>query len=140
MYKFLFFFVFSQTALTAQKDTRTWTGTASYYHLKFNGRKTSSGECFNNEKLTGASNRLKFGTQVQITNLNNEKSVVVTINDRMHSKNNRLIDVSAEAAKQLGFYKRGLCKVRIQIVGEYDCTHPIKTPARRRSTHKSRKH
>ncbi len=100
----------------AQTERTQWTGTASYYHPRFNGRKTSSGQVFNNEKLTAASNRLKCGTKVRVTNLKNNNSVIVTINDHMHGRNKRLIDVSSSAAKILGFYKQGVCKVSIELI------------------------
>ncbi len=104
MQKFFLFFLLLLPAVTdAQPKKSEWTGTASYYHPKFNGRKTSSGDIFSNEKLTAASNILKFGTKVKVTNLRNQQSVDVIINDHMHGRNKRLIDVSAQAAKVLGF-------------------------------------
>ncbi|MBK7690624.1 MAG: hypothetical protein IPJ31_05740 [Bacteroidetes bacterium] len=65
---------------------RKWQGIASYYHSKFEGRKTSTGEIFSNRKLTAANNFLKLGTKVRVTNLLNGKSVIVKINDRMNKK------------------------------------------------------
>ena len=100
----------------AQTTKTAWTGIASYYHPKFNGRKTSNGQVFNNEKLTAASNRLKIGTKVKVINVKNNKSVVVLINDHMHARNKRLIDVSSSAAKILGFYEQGICQVKIEVV------------------------
>ncbi len=117
MQKFFIFFLLLLPAVTdAQPKKSEWTGTASYYHPKFNGRKTSSGDIFSNEKLTAASNILKFGTKVKVTNLRNQQSVNVIINDHMHGRNKRLIDVSAQAAKVLGFYDRGVCKVRVELI------------------------
>jgi rare lipoprotein A len=95
---------------------RKWQGIASYYHSKFEGRKTSTGEIFSNRKLTAANNFLKLGTKVRVTNLLNGKSVIVKINDRMNKKNQRLIDLSHEAAKRLGFLKQGLGQVVIEIM------------------------
>ncbi|GBL34515.1 rlpA-like protein [Filimonas sp.] len=114
----LFVLLLLPTVSDAQAKKSEWTGTASYYHPKFNGRKTSSGDIFSNEKLTAASNILKFGTKVKVTNLRNQKSVDVIINDHMHGRNKRLIDVSAQAAKALGFYDRGICKVRVELISE----------------------
>jgi rare lipoprotein A len=108
-------FIFIGPICIAQKDTSKWIGKASYYHVKFNGRKTSSGKLFNNDSLTAANNFLKLGTKVKVTNLKNKKSVVVTINDRMHARNKRLIDLSQEAAKQLGFIDEGVCMVSIEL-------------------------
>ena len=104
------------TAQTPAHDQSVWEGIASYYHAKFNGRKTASGEKFSNEALTAANNFLKFGTRVRVTNLKNGKTVDVVINDRMNARNKRLIDLSATAARALGFFGRGLCRVKIEII------------------------
>lgn len=93
-----------------------WEGTASYYHDMFNGRLTSNGEIFSNEKLTAASNFLALGCYVRVTNLNNGKSVVVKINDRMHEKNKRLIDLSRKSAQELDFINEGLAHVRVEVI------------------------
>jgi rare lipoprotein A len=95
-----------------------WKGIASYYHNKFNGRKTSSGEIFSNSKLTAANNFLKLGTLVKVTNIENGLSVFVKINDRMHKTNKRLIDLSYAAAKHLGFTKKGLAIVEIEVIDD----------------------
>lgn len=99
-----------------QNDLLTWQGKASYYHPKFNGRKTSMGEIFSNEKLTCANNFLKLGTYIRVTNMYNGKSVVVKVNDRMHAKNKRLVDLSQAAAKKLGLIQQGIGEVCIEIV------------------------
>ncbi len=95
---------------------KKWQGIASYYHSKFEGRRTATGELFSNRKLTAANNFLKLGTRVRVTNLINGKSVIVKINDRMNKKNQRLIDLSHEAAKQLGFVQQGLGHVVVEIL------------------------
>lgn len=61
-------------------------GTASYYSQKFEGRKTATGAIFRNAKFTAASNHFKLNTLVRVTNLKNNKSVIVLINDRMHNR------------------------------------------------------
>jgi len=94
-------------------------GIASYYSRKFDGRITSTGEIFGNNKLTGASNNLKLNTWVKVTNLKNGKSVVVRINDRMHprmKKKGRVIDLSRSAAKILDFMEEGLAKVKLEVI------------------------
>ncbi|MFT3945331.1 MAG: septal ring lytic transglycosylase RlpA family protein [Agriterribacter sp.] len=91
-------------------------GIASYYGGKFNGKRMANGGKFNEKKLTAAHNSLSLGTWVKISNLRNKKSVIVQITDRMHPKNRRLIDVSSEAARKLGFLKRGVAKVRVEVV------------------------
>ena len=92
-------------------------GTASYYSNKFNGRKTAKGEIYDSKKLTAAHNGLPLGTWVKVTNLANKRTVVVKINDRLHYKNKRLIDLSGSAAKKLGFSSHGLTKVKLEVLG-----------------------
>lgn len=91
-------------------------GIASYYHDKFVGRQTSTGEIFSNDKFTAASNTLKLNTYVKVTNLENGKYIYVRINDRMHKDNNRLIDMASICAKKLGYHYDGLAKVKVEIV------------------------
>jgi rare lipoprotein A len=92
------------------------TGIASYYHNKFEGRKTSSGEIFSNQNLTAAHKTLPLGTWVKVINLKNDSTVIVKINDRLPYYSKRLIDLSVRAATQLNFIKAGLTKVKIQII------------------------
>lgn len=92
-------------------------GVASWYGPGFQGRKTASGKRFNTNKLTAAHRTLPFGTKVLVTNLSNEKTVEVEINDRGPAKKTkRLIDLSKAAAKKLGFASAGVTKVRVEVV------------------------
>ena len=91
-------------------------GTASFYSNKFNGRKTSSGEIFSNDKLTAAHKTIKLGTYVKVRCLKNDSFVVVKVNDRLPQKSKRSIDLSTKAAKQLNFIKSGLTKVEITVL------------------------
>jgi rare lipoprotein A len=93
-------------------------GVASYYANKFEGRKTYTDEIFTQEKLTGASNTLPMHTWVRVTNLRNHKTVIVRINDKMHPRNKRLIDLSRAAAVRLGYAGHGLTRVRIDVLGK----------------------
>jgi rare lipoprotein A len=93
-------------------------GVASYYANKFEGRKTYTDEIFSQKKLTAASNTLPMHTWVRVTNLRNNRSVVVKINDKMHPRNKRLIDLSQAAAARLGYKGRGLTHVRIDVLGK----------------------
>ena len=95
---------------------KTIKGTASFYHQKFHGRKTATGETFDSNGMTAACNQLPLGTLVKVTNLKNGKSVIVKINDRLHAKNKRLIDLSYLAAKELNFIQNGTCKVEIEVI------------------------
>lgn len=93
-------------------------GMASFYSNKFNGRKTANGEFFSNQKMTAAHNTLPLGTYVRVTNLRNGRKVVVKINDRLHHKNKRIIDLTRTAASKLGFLKSGLTRVKIEVLGK----------------------
>lgn len=90
---------------------------ASYYHDKFNGRKTANGELFYNSKLTAAHKKLPFGTRVLVTNPLNEKSVLVTINDRGPFIKGREIDLSKKAFMDISHSTlKGVLKVNLEIV------------------------
>lgn len=93
-------------------------GLASFYAKKFNGRKTANGNTFSSVKFTAACNVLPLGTWVKVTNVKNDKSVIVYINDRLHPKNKRLIDLSKTAAEKLGFVSRGVTKVKVEVLGK----------------------
>jgi len=66
--------------------------------------------------LTAACNQLPFGTKVKVTNLKNGDSVVVTINDRLHPKTKRVVDLSKAAAKKIGLTTSGVTKVKVEVV------------------------
>jgi len=90
------------------------TGGASFYHPSLNGNLTANGETYSDRALTAASLTLKFGTRVRVTNLANQKNVVVTINDRGPYVRGRIIDLTRRAANALGFVQQGVTKVRIE--------------------------
>lgn len=92
------------------------TSYASYYHDKFNGKKTASGEVFNNSKLTAAHRTLPFGTEIKVTNLNNGEEVIVTINDRGPFHSSRALDMSKAAFDEIGGIKKGIIPVEYEIV------------------------
>ena len=94
----------------------TQEGQASYYAMKFQFRKTASGERFNQHEKTAAHKKLPFGTIVRVININNGKSVVVKINDRGPFINGRIIDLSRSAFEQIGNVGKGLLKVRIEVI------------------------
>ena len=93
-------------------------GTASFYANKFEGRTTSNGEIFSQNKLSGASNILPLNHWVRVTNMSNHLSVVLRINDRMHKNNKRLIDLSKSAAKKLKYTGYGLAHVKVEVLGK----------------------
>jgi rare lipoprotein A len=90
-------------------------GTASWYGEQFQGRQTASGELFDMRDFTAAHPSLPLGTFVRVTNLRNGKVVVVRINDRGPVVDGRIIDVSYNAARALGFKDRGLQTVRLDV-------------------------
>jgi rare lipoprotein A len=102
----------------AKKSTRIFYGQASFYSNKFNGRRTASGELFSQEKYTCACNVLPMGTWVKVTNLKNGKWAYVKVNDRIHPKMNRVVDLSKIAATKLGYVSRGLTRVKVEVMGK----------------------
>jgi rare lipoprotein A len=90
-------------------------GTASYYSNKFHGRKTASGQVYNKNKFTAASNKFELGDSVKVINLSNGKEINVLINDRM-ANNGRVIDLSYAAADSLDFIRQGLTRVKIELL------------------------
>lgn len=91
-------------------------GMASFYADKFEGKTTASGEVFKQNKLTAAHRTLPFGSVVKVTNLNNNLSVTVTINDRGPFVDKRIIDLSRAAAEKLKFIDKGTTNVKIEVV------------------------
>lgn len=96
---------------------QTLSGTASWYGGKFHGRKTANGETYNQHALTAAHRHLPFGTEVVVTNQNNGRSVVVRINDRGPFTGGRIIDLSHQAASQIGMINSGTAKVTVEVIG-----------------------
>ena len=94
------------------------TGVASYYAKKFEGRRTASGDRYDGDRLTAAHRTLPFGTKVRVTNLANDASVVVTVNDRGPFRKNRVIDLSRRAARTLGFIADGTTLVAIEVIDD----------------------
>ncbi|MFY1019183.1 septal ring lytic transglycosylase RlpA family protein [Ectopseudomonas khazarica] len=92
------------------------TGKASYYGQAHHGKRTASGERFDQHALTAAHRTLPFGTRVRVTNLNNERSVVVRINDRGPFVRGRIIDLSRAAAERLDMLRAGVVPVRLQAL------------------------
>jgi rare lipoprotein A len=91
-------------------------GVASWYGKAFHGRLTANGEVFDVADLSAAHPTLPLPSYVRVTNLENERSVVVRVNDRGPFKHGRLIDVSERAAHLLGFRHRGMARVRVEYV------------------------
>ncbi len=101
---------------SANENDEVKTSYASYYHDKFNGKRTASGEIFHNSKFTAAHRTLKFGTKVRVTNLRNGESVVVTINDRGPFHSSRALDLSKAAFDEIGDLGKGTMPIEYQVV------------------------
>ena len=92
-------------------------GAASWYGPGFHGRTTANGETFNQNALTAAHKTLPFGTQVRVTYPATGESVVVRINDRGPYAHGRVIDLSREAAEEIGLLGAGVGEVRLEVMG-----------------------
>ncbi len=95
-------------------------GKASYYGSRFNGRKTANGEIFRMNELTAAHPHLPFNTLVKVTNIQNNKSVIVRINDRGPFSKSRIIDISKSAAVEIDMVKRGVAHVKVELFEEIE--------------------
>ena len=119
----------SQSSLGASAtQTGPTVGNASYYGKQYHGRKTASGERFNMRELTAAHRTLPFGTNVKVTNLANDRSVIVRVNDRGPFKRDRILDVSLEAARRLQMVATGVARVRIEPLNQSDTRRTDATP------------
>lgn len=92
-------------------------GIASWYGPAWKGRLTASGEYFDPDSMTAAHKYLPFGTIVRVTNLDNDSVIYVRITDRLPKSSTRSIDLTPTAAKRLGFYSKGLQKVKMETCG-----------------------
>ncbi len=120
-----FFLIFKLAVCLGQNQS----GKASFYADKFEGRPTASGEKYKHNKLTAAHKTLPFGTRVLVTNVANQQSVEVTINDRGPYAEGRIIDLSKSAAEKLGFVNQGLAEVSLQVLDAGDGKNnlPVRT-------------
>lgn len=120
--RFAFLLVFSFSFCIAEclaqsiKPGYVEIGIASYYHDKFVGRKTATGEIYTHDKMTAAHKNLPLNCWVKVTNLTNDSVVILRINDRMPQWNKRSIDLTVAAAKKLNYIHEGLTKVRIEVI------------------------
>jgi peptidoglycan lytic transglycosylase len=91
-------------------------GLASFYGKRFHGRRTASGARYDMHAMTCAHPRAAFGARLRVTDLENGRTVVVTVTDRGPFKRGRVVDLSLAAARELGMIERGLARVRVQPV------------------------
>jgi len=122
--------LFGFVAAAAQDASVSETGLASWYGPEFKGRPTASGETYNPSYLTAAHRSLPFGSLVHVQNLDNQRDMVVRINDRGPFVRGRILDLSQAAAEVLGFRDRGVARVRITAVQPPSpAPAAVKTPA-----------
>lgn len=121
--------------LLAQKSaTPVIKGKASFYADWFDGRLTANGEFYSQEEFTAAHKTLPFGTWVEVTNLDNDKSVFLRINDRGPYIKGRIIDLSKAGAKAIGDLNQGVFNVEMRIVKKRDLLiFPIEFPITKKS-------
>jgi rare lipoprotein A len=112
----------TKLALAPAPSGYTEEGNASWYGAPFHGRHASNGEIYNMYKLTAAHRTLPFETMVRVTNLNNGKSTVVRIIDRGPFVDNRVIDLSLAAAREVDAVGAGVVPVRVEVLGGVDPT------------------
>jgi rare lipoprotein A len=105
-------------------------GLASWYGRQFHGHATANGEIFDRHELTAAHPTLPLPSIVRVTNLANRRQVELRVNDRGPFVGDRLIDLSQEAARELGFERQGIARVRIQFVGLADAKGEPPQPLR----------
>ncbi|MDD4589814.1 MAG: septal ring lytic transglycosylase RlpA family protein [Parabacteroides sp.] len=107
------------TTLFLQGATAMWSqeeGLASFYHTRFHGKRSASGRVHDQNDMVAAHRTYPFGTFLKVTNLTNNKSVIVCVTDRGPRQRKRIIDVSASAAEALGFKRQGITRVRVEEV------------------------
>jgi rare lipoprotein A len=106
----------SMPGLAQTKAVSPETGVCSYYARRYDGRITAGGKRFNSNALTAAHRTYPMGTKLKLTNVSNDKSVEVVVNDRGPFVKGRDISVTRRAARQLGFVKQGFTTVRIEQI------------------------
>jgi rare lipoprotein A len=116
--------------LPGDRPERTYLseGLASYYGPGLHGRKTASGERFDQNALTAAHRTVRFGTCLRVVNMENGKSVQVRVNDRGPFKEERIIDVSLGAARKLEMVEKGLVRVRVYRCKDEDVSSAFSMP------------
>lgn len=109
------FWVQAEAQVSTKKADQLY-GTASFYHDKFEGRRTASGAVFRQDSLTAAHKSLPLGTRVLVTNRENTLTVEVVINDRMSHRSPHIIDLSKNAARRLSIGRQGFAMVSIEVI------------------------
>lgn len=114
-YYLRFIFIINFLFISFVSFAQTHVGTASVYNKKYAGRKTYSGAVYKPEKISAAHPWLPMGTKVEVTNIKTNKSIIVTINDRMAKHTGYLVDLSSAAARRIGADLLGLTRVSVKV-------------------------
>ena len=117
----LIFFSILECSSVPGKRESSWigyaeSGKASFYAMKFQSKKTASGELYDKAKMTAAHKKLPFGTIVKVTNKKNSKSVIVKINDRGPFVKGRIVDLSDSAFSSIANLDTGVIEVKIEVI------------------------
>lgn len=116
----IYFTVLGCSSAPAKSDSDwvgyTESGKASYYAMKFQSKKTASGELYDKAKKTAAHKKLPFGTKVKVINTKNSKSVIVKINDRGPFAKGRIVDLSSSAFSRIAKLDAGVIDVKIEVI------------------------
>ena len=116
----IFFTVLGCSSVPTERDSKwigyTQSGKASYYAMKFQSKKTASGELYDRAEKTAAHKKLPFGTKVKVTNTKNSKSVIVKINDRGPFVKGRIVDLSSSAFSSIANLDAGVIEVKIKVI------------------------
>ena len=107
------------------KKPRVLYGTASFYADQFEGRETANGDIYRHNVPSAACNVLPLGTWIRVTNLKNDRSVIVRVNDRLHPRMRRIVDLNKASAIKLGYVKKGLEEVKVEVLGVKKPNTPI---------------
>ncbi|MBK1719686.1 septal ring lytic transglycosylase RlpA family protein [Thiocystis violacea] len=108
---------FASTTLADGAIRHVQKGTASFYHDSLHGRKTASGQVYSKHRLSAAHKTLPLGTKIRVTDTKTGRSIVVRVNDRGPFVKGRILDLSKQAAQELGIVKRGVAKVEVKVLG-----------------------
>ena len=111
----LFLFIFSILILTSFA-TSEYSGKASYYGKSHHGKTMANGKKFNMHALTAAHKTLKFGTKLEVTNVKNDKTVIVEVTDRGPFVPGRILDLSQEAFNRIASVSTGVIKIKYKIL------------------------
>ena len=112
----VFVFAHDQSSARVRRDVPlTLYGNASWYGAHWQGRKMADGHRFDARSMTAASKTLPFGTVLRVTNLSNNSSVLVTVEDRGPYVGSRIIDLSEGAARKIGLIEKGVARVKIEV-------------------------